>query len=122
VHCIHRYQEGKGRVGSSVERWVDRMEHQGVPTAAETSTVKVAIATKLEVQKICTFSMVLKTKSESDLLVRKHWAGRNLSGGVGNREEKHKTKGNEKGNTQDLVRKQGHPSQLRALLGAEDCV
>ena len=41
---------------------------------------------------------------------------------MGSREEKHKTQGNERGNIQDLARKQGHPSQLHALLGAEDCV
>lgn len=58
MHCIHEYQEGKGKVGSSVERLVDRMEHQGIPTAIETSTVEVVIAAKLEVQKeICTFGL-----------------------------------------------------------------
>lgn len=76
------------------------MEHQGVPTAAESSTMEAVIATKPEVQKkICTFSMVLKAKSESDLLGRRHWAGRDLTGGAGSREEKHKTQGNERGNT-----------------------
>lgn len=66
--------------------------------------------------------MVLKAKSESDLLVRRHWAGRDLTGGVGSREEKHKTQGNERGNRWDLASKQGHPSQLHALLGAEGYV
>lgn len=70
-------------------------------------------------KKICTFSIVLKAKSELDRLVRRHWAGRDLTGGMGRREEKHKTQGNDRRNTQDLATKQGHPSQFHALLGAE---
>lgn len=46
------------------------MEHQRVPTAAETSTIETVIGAKLEVQvQICTFSMVLKADPESDLTV-----------------------------------------------------
>lgn len=61
-----RISIGKARA----ERWVDRMEHQRVPTAAETSTIETVIGAKLEVQvQICTFSMVLKADPESDLTV-----------------------------------------------------
>lgn len=97
----------------------------GSPNCCRNLYDKVVIAAKLEVQKkkkICTFNTALKAKSDTDLPVRRHWAGRNLTGGVGSREEKFEAQGNEGGSAWDLARKQGHPSQLRILLGAEDCI
>lgn len=96
----------------------------GSPNCCRNLYDKVVLAAKLEVQKkkICTFNTALKAKSDSDLPVRRHRAGRNLSGGVGSREEKFKAQGNEGGSAWDLARKQGHPSQLHILLGAEDCI